>query len=74
MSSLANGLGKNNENLEKSLQPHKNHLDFIELRDPRRISEMKVEASKTLVEAQKEIRKLEVEFLINENKIQCKKG
>jgi len=40
------------------------------LSDPKKISELKIEASKTLIEAQKEIKKLEVEFLINEEKIE----
>lgn len=57
-------------NLEKYIQPHQSELDFLELSDPKKISELKIEASKTLIEAQKEIKKLEVEFLINEEKIE----
>jgi len=56
--------------LEQYIKPNNSELDFLELRDPKKINEIKIEASKTLIEAQKEIKKLEVEFLVNEDKIE----
>jgi len=56
--------------LEQYIKPNSSELDFLELRDPKKINEIKIEASKTLIEAQKEIKKLEVEFLVNEDKIE----
>lgn len=58
------------EGLEQYIKPNSSELDFLELRDPKKINEIKIEASKTLIEAQKEIKKLEVEFLVNEDKIE----
>lgn len=56
--------------MEQYIKPNNSELDFLELRDPKKINEIKIEASKTLIEAQKEIKKLEVEFLVNEDKIE----
>lgn len=63
-----------NENLEKYIQPHQGNLDFLELRDPRKMAFIKAESQKYLIEAQKEINKLEAQFLIHEKKIEKSKS
>ena len=64
---------KNNENLEKYTTKN-NGLNFMELREPKKMQELKIIATNTIREAQIEIKKLEVDYLIHEREIKVSKS